>query len=68
MQASLKRSNSLGLLALAAIGGDRVLSAVESELDRRAGLALVRRVLAAGRPSGRRPAARCSARPGVVAA
>jgi hypothetical protein len=68
MQASLKRSNPLDLLSLAALGGDRVLSAVESELDRRAGLALIRRLLAAGRPSGRRPAARHSARSGVVAA
>jgi len=62
MQASLKYSNPLDLLALAAIGGDRVLSAVESELDRRAGRALIRRVLATGKPTGRRRAARQSAR------
>jgi len=44
------------LLACAVAGGPAVRQRVEHELDRRAGRALVRRILARGRPPAETPA------------
>ena len=65
MYALLKQANSDELMSLAAIGNGTMRAAVEAELDRRAGVALVRRILAAA--PHRRPGARASAKSLVAA-
>lgn len=63
----LRRLSTHDLFAFAALGGEPVRARVEAELDRRAAMALVWRILRSVRTSGRRGSARRTVRPVAAA-
>jgi hypothetical protein len=67
MRPFLRHLSPKELFAFAALGGEPVRAWVEAELDRRAGMALVWRILRCGRACGCRSAARHRAQPVAAA-